>query len=71
VHTRFLGIIQEGSVDTWIIMLAIICGILLFFLIAMALYKVKPPMCRALYSELYMKIKDAPTRSVEKLLQHM
>jgi hypothetical protein len=57
VYTRFLGIIPESRVATWIIVLAIICGILLFFLIAMALYKVKPPTCLALYSELYATTK--------------
>jgi hypothetical protein len=43
VHTRFLGVIPEGSAATWIIVLSIICGMLIFFLIAMVLYKVKLP----------------------------
>jgi hypothetical protein len=43
VHTRFLGVIPEGSAATWIVVLAIICGILIFFFIAMVLYKVKLP----------------------------
>jgi hypothetical protein len=37
----FHGKIPEGSVATWIIVLAIICGILILFLIATALHKVR------------------------------
>jgi hypothetical protein len=37
--------------------LAIICGILIFFFIAMVLYKVKLPTWRVLYFELLMNIK--------------
>ncbi|XP_023711534.1 integrin alpha-9 isoform X2 [Cryptotermes secundus] len=40
VHTRFLGTIPEGSVATWIIVLAVICGILILLLIATALHKI-------------------------------
>jgi RsiW-degrading membrane proteinase PrsW (M82 family) len=43
VHTRFIGRIPESNVATWIVVLSIICGILILFLIAMALYKVKLP----------------------------
>ncbi|KDR08411.1 Integrin alpha-PS3 [Zootermopsis nevadensis] len=41
VHTVFHGKIPEGSIATWIIVLAIICGILILFFIAMALHKVR------------------------------
>lgn len=41
VHTVLHGKIPEGSVATWIIVLAIICGILILFFIAMALHKVR------------------------------
>jgi hypothetical protein len=57
VHTRFLGMLPEGSVATWIILLAVICGLLMLFLIAMALYKVKLHTCWALYSELYTTVR--------------
>jgi hypothetical protein len=41
VHTVFHGKIPERSVATWIILLAVICGIVILFLIAMALEKVR------------------------------
>jgi hypothetical protein len=44
--------LPEVSVAKWIIVLAVICGLLILFLIAMALYKVKLSTCRTLYSEL-------------------
>jgi hypothetical protein len=49
VHTRFIGKIPEGSAATWIVVLSIICGILILFLIATALYKVKLPTRGALH----------------------
>jgi hypothetical protein len=49
--------IPEVSVATWIPVLAVICGMLILLLIAMALYKVKLLAFRPLYSELYTTIK--------------
>jgi len=39
VHTMFHGNIPEGTVATWIIVLAIMAGVLILFLITMALHK--------------------------------
>jgi hypothetical protein len=41
VHTIFHGKIPEGTVATWIIVLAIISGVLILLLITMALHKVR------------------------------
>jgi hypothetical protein len=49
--------IPEGSVATWIIVLAVICGILILLLIVTALHKVKQPTFQAPYSELYTTVK--------------
>jgi hypothetical protein len=61
----FHGNIPEGTVATWIIVLAIMAGVLILFLITMALHKVRLHL--SLYSTCVCDFEDGMTSTLLSL----